>query len=460
MKFHIHRPEELGLSERDNSANLDEPRMVSSWKGKVRDENDFKQARSGDHLMIPFECDSCVFIKLKGRLPHLDSPSDLLLSSCIRRMILDAFWSRETSTIRANTRRVNKLIEVASTFQIPGPFFYEGTLPLHDHCGYRIGVSILLLSRNPGKHDRSYTQYDTLRTYRATYGNFIRASPQTNSSPFSLGDQNGHYQRLTQDESGSLFFRRFMVGLRTRMGQIHKPNLAMSLDLLLKLIFKIKEKLKDAEGVLEEEHCLSSVLTYVAVSYVTSLRGPEGFLLDLKGLNNHWDRSPDYVTIALLGRLKGEQHDLQHLIPCSNLTLSGIDIRTIIQDHLEVKSKAELFVGPAISNHEGILLSTKYVDDTVAELLNDIFHSDQNLFPPTIDSPDKISYSYQCFRSFRRTSATRATEMGISSNDVDTINRWQDRENKKSSKPASSMHQHYTQFDLLIKPFLRYTSQM
>ena len=183
-------------------------------------------------------------------------------------------------------------------------------------------------------------------------------------------------------------------------------------------------------------------------------------MLDLKGLNSHWDRSNNYVTIALLGRLKGEQHDLQHLIPCSNSTLSGINIRSTIQAHLELKRQAQLIDGPAISNHEGILLSTKYVDDTVHELLNDIFQSDHSLFPPSIDSPEKISYSYQCFRSFRRTSATRATEVGISTNDANTISRWQEGQNKKAKKSSSSMRQHYTQFDLLIKPFLRYTSQM
>ena len=459
MGFHIHRPEELGENGRNASRDLDQPRMLSVWKGKVRDKKDFKQARPGDHLMIPFECDSCVFIKLKGRLPYLDSPSDNLLSSCIRRMILDAFWSRETSTVRSNTRRANKLIETSSIFQIPGPFFYHGDLPLHDHCGYRVAVSILLLSRNPGKHDKTYTQFDTLRTYRATYGNFIRSSPQTNSVAMSLGDQNGNHQRLTNDESGSLFFKRFMVGLRNRMGQIHKPNLALSIDLLTHLIEKIQSKL-ESNVELEEEHLISSVLLYVVVSYTVSLRGPEGFLLDLKGLFRHWNRTEEYVTIALLGRLKGEQHDLQHLIPCSNRTLSGFDIRSIVENHLNLKEEVQLLDGPAISNHEGILLSTKYVDDTINELLIDIFYSQQSLFPPSINSPEKIQSSYQCFRSFRRTSATRANEMGISTTDVNTINRWQDEEHSKGRKQSSSMHQHYTQFDLLIKPFLRYTSQM
>jgi len=433
--------------------------MLSVWKGKVRSENDFKCARPGDHLMIPFECDSCVFLKLKNHLPNLTSPIDRLLLSCIRRMILDSFWSRETSTVKANTRRVNKLIETAAIFQIPGPFYYDGPLPLHDHCGYQIAVSMLQLSRNPGRYDKTYTQYDTIRAYRSSYGNFMRASPQNNHSTLAIGDFNGQYQRITKDESGSFFFKRFMVGLRSRMGQINKPNLALSTILLIELIKRIHEKLEQSIEI-DDIHLWSSVLTYVVSSYVVSFRGPEGFLLDLEGLNQHWNRSTEYVTIALLGRLKGEQHDLQHLIPCSNTTASGINVRAVISNHLQIKEQSGLVDGPAISNHEGIILSVKLVDDMIHALLIDIFHHDSNLFPPSIDTIQKIPTSYQCFRTFRRTSATRATEMGISSNDTNTVNRWQDNQEGKRKKSAKSMHQHYTQIDLLIKPFLRYTSQM
>jgi len=60
--------------------------LLSVWKGKVRDEDAFKKARAGDHLMVPFECDFCIFIKLKGNLPDPDAPSDQLLMACIRRM--------------------------------------------------------------------------------------------------------------------------------------------------------------------------------------------------------------------------------------------------------------------------------------------------------------------------------------------------------------------------------------
>jgi len=44
--------------------------------------------------------------------------------------------------------------------------------------------------------------------------------------------------------------------------------------------------------------------------------------------------------------------------------------------------------------------------------------------------------------------------MGVSTPDVNTINSWQETESEKKKKQTSNMHQHYTQFDLFVKPFL------
>jgi hypothetical protein len=43
------------------------------------------------------ECDLCVFRKLKKRSPDVTNPGDELLIACIRRINLDAFWSRDLS---------------------------------------------------------------------------------------------------------------------------------------------------------------------------------------------------------------------------------------------------------------------------------------------------------------------------------------------------------------------------
>ena len=46
--------------------------------------------------------------------------------------------------------------------------------------------------------------------------------------------------------------------------------------------------------------------TYAVISYVLSLRGNEGFLLDLKGTRANLDRKDEKVFwIVLLGKIKG-----------------------------------------------------------------------------------------------------------------------------------------------------------
>jgi len=372
-------------------------------------------------------------------------------------MTLDSFWSRETSTVKSNLRKAKTMIECANTIGLPGPFLVSSPPLPFDHCGYQVAIIILLLSRRPGKYSACYSQYDTIRTYRATFSNFIRASGRNNNITQSLGDFNGNYQRIVEDECASLFFKRFMEGLRCRMGQVVKPNLALSIPLLLELIKKMEYRLSNLTDE-EDKHIISSILTYFVTSYIISLRGPEGFLLDLRGLNEHWNNSANYVTISLIGKLKGERHDLTHLVPCVKTTSSGINIYRFLSYHLSLKAQANLTSGPAISDIEGKVLSAKIVDDVLHEELITIFNDNSRLFPPSITSTEKIPSNYQCFRTFRRTSTTRATEMKVGSTDINIVNRWKVSSDPK--KPKAGMHQHYTELELLVQPFLRYTSKM
>ena len=460
MKFQVYHHQERATSEgrlaRSNEE--DEVRLEPAWGEKLRSIDDFTHARDGDHLLIPFECDYCVHLKLKGVLPDMSSPTDRLLMGTIRRMILDAFWSRESSTVKNNVRKAKRMIEMASTVGLPGPFRVSAPPQPFDHCGYQVAIIILLLSRKPGKYSSSYTQYDTIRSYRSTYSNFIRASSKNNNVTHSLGDFNGNYQRIVEDECASLFFKRFMDGLRCRMGQVVKPNLALSIPLLLELVKRIKYRLLCSEYE-DNKHIISSVLTYITTSYIISLRGPEGFLLDLRGLNENWNSNNNYIIISLIGRLKGERHDLTHLVPVVKVTSSGINFYEILKDHLFIKAQSNFTSGPAISGIDGRVLSAKLVDDVLHEELTNIFHDNSRLFPPSIDAAEKIPFNYQCFRTFRRTSTTRATEMQVSETDVNIVNRWTAKSDK-TKKTKSGMHEHYTELSLLVQPFLRYTKKM
>jgi len=424
-----------------------------------RKTSDFSHGRRGDHLLIPFECDDCIFRKLRNSPPNPTLSKDVLLLACIRRMNLDAFWSRESNTVRANADRAERQIRLSDLVGLKGPFIQEDKLPDHDHCGYEVAVEILLYSRQPGRHNRTYTQYDTIRHLRSTYSNYIKASPQSNLKTTSLGDFAGNYQRLVTDKCASLFFKRFMEGLRRRMGQDWRPNTAVSTELLLKVLNYAEQEIVSNEEEMDK-HRWVVFSAYITVTYVISLRGPEGFLLDLAGLRKHWNQDRDYLIIPLLGKIKGEHHDLAHLIPCVPKTKSGITIKNILFRLINEKEKFGMRTGPAISDSKGQPFSSNEMNDMLQEALTLIFEEDRSLFPPNVFSTDLIRQHYQVFRSLRRSSDTRAIEMKVDRKDIDVVNRWRTVEQAKGSRPSRSMHQHYAQLDQLIKPFIRYTSNM
>ena len=124
---------------------------------------------------------------------------------CIIREILDAFWSRSEGTVRGYLRKALQMIEFFNTVGLKGPFKFRKLLLWYDHYGYKVAVEMLLYSRCPGKH-AEYMQFDTIRSFRTVYGNFVRASPDANIVPLSLGDPTGCYQRLGTNPCGSLLF--------------------------------------------------------------------------------------------------------------------------------------------------------------------------------------------------------------------------------------------------------------
>jgi hypothetical protein len=116
--------------------------------------------------------------------------------------------------------------------------------------------------------------------------------------------------------------------------------------------------------------------------------------------------------------------------------------------------------GPAITDLEGRVLSTKVLDETLIEVLEEIYDEDSKQYPMSIQSKDDLHTAYQVFQSLRRSSDTRAIEQNLSRSDTDVVNRWHIFEAAKGSRPNLAMHQHYAQADLLLKPFLRYTKAM
>ena len=142
-----------------------------------------------------------------------------------------------------------------------------------------------------------------------------------------------------EDKTSSLWFQRFSAGMKYRMGVIWRPNKVLSTELIKRIVENAESKRSSADEQ-EERHEWTVFEAYLVVSYVISLRGSEGFLLDLKTMRKLQGRATqEFFWLSLLGRLKGEKMDKEHNIPCVNVTSSGINVRRIVFRLLEEKEQ-------------------------------------------------------------------------------------------------------------------------
>ena len=127
------------------------------------DQDRFNTARDGDHLMTPFQCSDCHFVKMRGRSKIEGYPADDLLFKCIRRATLDSFWARERSTVASNLGKTRRFLQTQEmmgyenlAFPNRGPYLKDDNWGMHVACG------ILFRSLDLGKNAKN-VKFDTIR---------------------------------------------------------------------------------------------------------------------------------------------------------------------------------------------------------------------------------------------------------------------------------------------------------
>jgi hypothetical protein len=93
------------------------------------------------------------------------------------------------------------------------------------------------------------------------------------------------------------------------------------------------------------------------------------------------------------------------------------------------------------------------LNDAFLAILEDLFDTNQELLPASIEDKETLRKWVQAFRTFRRTSDSIAIEEGDSQTDIDVINCWQAVEKAKEGRPNRLMRQHYAKLELLLCPF-------
>ena len=325
--------------------------------------------------MTAFECDTCVFRKLRdGQAPNPKSHADTVLLAYIRRMNLDAFWSRASSTVRSNARALENSIQSARRLRIIKREVPMGPLPSFDHCGYAVAIEMLEASLKPGKYSATNTQWDTIRKIPTAHSNLLRAGKEANSSHWAIVDSDGKsYRFMASDPMHSLWFQRFKRGCKDRMGQDWRPDQAVTPELMVPLLDWTKHQAMDATTEEDKTRWVSAGI-YFAICFVLSLRGPEGLLLDLEGL---WEHTQEIVgrftMIVLRGRVKSERAERLHLLPCVNQTDSGINVASWVRQLLHCHAKARRTTGPALGHQDGSAMTSRDMNEMFHEGLAQVF---------------------------------------------------------------------------------------
>ena len=93
---------------------------------------------------------------------------------------MDVFWCREPSTVAATYRNLLKGKRMSEDLGLSPVHIAVGPWPVHDTCGFQIAIEILRASQQPGRKDREYTQFASIRRLRSGYINAYGAGKKVN----------------------------------------------------------------------------------------------------------------------------------------------------------------------------------------------------------------------------------------------------------------------------------------
>lgn len=444
----------------EESEEIEGDLQINKWRRKTPNTKDYEEARPGDHLLTPFQCDRCVFRRLRQEEPKVDSLSDQALLCYIRRVNLDAFWSRSRNTVRNNRLTVARNLKSLEALGLSGPYYDPGPTPTYDHLGYEVAISVVVDTLRPGKYHTSHKQWDSSRKVKSAIGNFERVRMSSNLHNLALVDDNkGSSSRFHWGDSASYWYQRFAQGCRNRMGQDIRKDLGLSTDLWKLMLTHCEKKMREGNNF-DEIAKWTIAGSYLAFIYVLSLRGPEGFQFSIKELMQTKNLKNGLVQFPIIGKVKGDSFTGVHLLRSVPVTSSGIDVLLWRNKLLRIHELAGREDGPAICDSDGFLMNTSDMNECMWEILEDIYEIAPEMFPTVIIEKDQIRDMINIDRSGRRTSESRALSKRVAADDREIVNRWSSIERAKGKAPSEPMRIAYAQQYLLDECFRRYTSAM
>ena len=291
---------------------------------------------------------------------------DTKLLSLIRRVNLDMFWSRESSTIKGNLSRTKEIIRRWST--------HGGYTPLNEFDSWKaedkmgMGMAITMLEKSLEKCRLStYTQFDTCRQLRGTALNLYMATSSANEGRSTCKSTGGNVFHTHDDPMQTVLMERFVRGMKIRMPVESSRNLPLLGPIVKRILDEIEFEWALPYTENKRKRLLTMVAGYISVTYSYSLRGNEGFWVDGDALVRNIslgknDTDCPHVVVALLGFFKAEGGERMHVFSIANLTASGVRVRTWLERVVKILEHEKKRGCPAFCDDEGYILTSNQVE--------------------------------------------------------------------------------------------------
>ena len=422
-----------------------------------REENRFLRARSGDMLMVPFQCGLCHFRNIQKRDPIRFKTTDNDILEYIRRASLDSLWAREPATVKKNLNGLAKAEQEILNLGLPPLSPPLGPFPLDDVHGMLHAIAILNRSLDQGVYEKQ-VQWATFRKLRSHITNVHQASPG------GLGDVVGAYERnrcwVSKVPTHTFWFTRFMEGLHRRVGEVVKPDWPVTIEVMKHIDTMLEEQWDAAADDYVARKRIAEMAVWFLAGFCTGLRGEEMLMVELAGTTKSTrhlnDAVKPFFELRILGRTKGRQENGRHFyMPCVGVTgRSGLRpgiwvyrLTRIIR--FDGRTKGRLFqrvqVVPTLSEYE----------DDFFRVLEEVQNS-TDLIDSSVDLREEAGIG----RSLRRGVTSHALNVVVDRDLVNAINRWRTRTNGRANAADAAMIDRYAKLDSLRPTYLRFSEAL
>jgi len=258
----------------------------------------------------------------------------------------------------------------------------------------------------------------------------------------------------------------FLRGAEYRMGFDSEADHGVRMAALVRVIDLIREDADNCDEVYTANE-LYKVGAFICIVTAASLRGYEGFYLDLAGASSHLSQGKvghipptithtsviseeeamklPHVAVCLLGNFKGEGGINYHIINVANESMSGLQPRWWMEKLVSVAADEGRHTGPAFATPDGRLASSCDYDAIFREYLKKV-QATTDLIPDDVN----VDVYYSLSRTPRKSALTRARRANLGAKHLDAMNRWRTVETAKGRRTRFNMRQHYSEACLLM----------